>query len=212
MTTTNTKAATFAATLLTFSSLVGGVNAAVNVVPSLTEPTVALDFDAFAVGVTDLAAINATFPRAGILSIVFAEDVGTGTYDTDLGGGNGLVPDGSGGLSIVAEGGIFIPAVSLTVTLDRKITQFGFALADRADSSLELFDEGVSVEFLASTPEPDGFTDFFISDSAFDSFTISQSVNWVIPEIVLEAVPEPSSALLLGLAAIGLTARRKRTA
>lgn len=190
-------------------------NATVTQIVAMTNPNVVIDFGTFATGPTSLSAINAAAPGAGITSLVFTETGGTtGVYDSDLGSGNAVGPDGSGGLIIVPELGRYGDATALTITLDHYATQFGFQLADRSDSKLEFFDGLTSVGSIF-TPDIQSppVTDFFESTVAFNRIVISQAANWVIPELVIEsAVPVPAALPLMfgALAVAGVVARRKR--
>ncbi|MEH6625719.1 MAG: PEP-CTERM sorting domain-containing protein [Motiliproteus sp.] len=192
------------------------VNATVIQIGAMTNSNVAIDFGTFATGSTSVAAINAAAPGAGITSISFAGGSGTGTYDSDLGSGNALASDGAGGLAIVPELGVFNESTSMTIVLDHLVTQFGFQLADRIGSTLEFFNGAVSVGSILTpnilTPP---VTDFFESSLAFDRIVLSQAINWVIPELVIEtanqAVPVPATLTLLMAGLIGVGFSRKKS-
>ncbi len=190
-------------------------NATIIEISNMSNPSVTIDFGTFATGSTSLAAINAAAPGAGILSMMFSATSGSGTYDTDLGSGNALARDGSG-LTIVSELSSFQNSTDLTIVLDHYVTQFGFQLADRTSSTLEFLDGAVVVgSILTPDIETPPVTDYFESDIAFNTIRITQSINWVIPELVIQTgsnapVPAPASIALLGLGIAGLAFRKHR--
>lgn len=198
------------ATILT--SWVTLANATLILTSGMTNPSVTIDFSTFTTGATSVTAINAAAPGAGISSITFSELSGTGVYDSDLGSGNALAANGNGGLVIVPELGTYGNANSMLIVLDHYVTEFGFQLADRADSVLNLFD-GATLVGSINTPDISSppITDFFSSTISFNTIQISQAHNWVIPELVIQtgiSVPEPSTIAIFALGMIGLASRR----
>lgn len=120
------------------------------------------------------------------------------------------------GLTLVDPSSSFFHFSSFSITLDHLITQFGFALGDRNNTTpnLQLFN-GLTLVGTHSLPTADGFSDFIQSTLAFDRIQVSAPLNWVIPELVIETagttVPVPTTLALMGLGLAGIGYRQHRS-
>ncbi|WP_426416458.1 PEP-CTERM sorting domain-containing protein [Aestuariirhabdus sp. LZHN29] len=187
-------------------------------VASLNNPNVNVDFDNFATGSITLAQINTTYPSAGILSLDIVTSIGSNPYSFNNSGGQGLSSDGASGLQVYGFGEEYDHISSITVTLDRLITEIGFQHGDRTGrgSSFSFFNQGAPV----GTFDPGLFGDaliFMRSDMAFNRFTFEEPVSWLVNSLVLQTtgepiesgtgsgtIPEPSTLVLLVLGLAGL--------
>jgi len=188
-----TKVAPLVAALITFGSLVVGVNAATPVVLS---PTAVINntIGNFGAGFSDALTID----QSGLSSTFtsgsddFDDFISTNPTHTDFSEGFWFGPDGTiTGVIDYSLGGMF--------NLDR------IALWKDIDN------DGTLNQFTVFTADNSGYAEFL----RIELVTTHGSTNFTgFGEIVVSAtpIPEPSSALLLGLGALGMVVRRKRTA
>jgi hypothetical protein len=210
MKTTN-KVATLAATLITIGSLAGVANAAI---VTYSDPTL------FTSGATELLSTygfenfltDESFNDAAVDAGDFSISI-LGVGDSSF--GNNIVDtppvltitsiDGSTGLNVFTELGN-----SFLITFDSPIFSFGadFAAFNDGGNRTQIFIDGQSV----TTPDSPSFFGI-ISDQSFTTVEFRGNNNdlFGVDNIHYSAVPEPSSALLLGLGAIGFVIRRRRT-
>lgn len=215
-----TKVAPLVAALITFGSLVVGVNAATPVVLS---PTAVINntIGNFGAGFSDALTID----QSGLSSTFtsgsddFDDFISTNPTHTDFSEGFWFGPDGTiTGVIDYSLGGMFnLDRIALWKDIDNDgtLNQFTVFTADNS---------GFSGATNVGTFNLSDFTDaaqvFDIVDShaeflRIELVTTHGSTNFTgFGEIVVSAtpIPEPSSALLLGLGALGMVVRRKRTA
>lgn len=198
----HTKVATLAATLITFGSLAGGANAAISftsmgndLVVNITSP---ISFSVTTALATDTRwglRLENVFTVAQSTNIVPGSTTSTidlaGTTSTTTLNQHGVFTFGS-----TTGQDLFVfwnpPSYTPTINDSISISSGTFTLNGFLDS-------GISPDTVATS------TTASIIQGANGKAIASTSV-------ALLAIPEPSSALLLGLGALSLLARRKRTA
>mgnify|MGYP000014664951 CR=1 FL=1 len=201
---TNTMA-TLTATLITFGSLVGGANAAITV------------SGLFSDGSADISItqdITYTVTVGGVFTGLVLDEWLTydGSQQT-----SGLVDSNRNSYSVeisingminqLVNGWSFVENHGLAAFNDLTINDGYFAASTMRPTLMV----GDTITIRASTWDVDsisGFNQASVGTFSGDTFLISSN-GTRLTNIV--AVPEPSASLLLGLGALGLVARRKRT-
>jgi hypothetical protein len=199
---------------------------------SLSVPHVIMDFDLMPAGPTSLASINAAFPSAELADLSFATRAGTGTYNSQTGGGRALGAANIGGSLALFDppSGIFQNADSLTISLGTSAQEFGFEVGDVLTTGypavaflVELYSGATSLGAIGVNTA-NNFGPFFLADNGGLSFdrvqlgpvSVLTTANWVVPALYVQtddqaSAPEPVPLTLIGLgiAAIGYL-RKKR--
>ncbi|MDB4300810.1 PEP-CTERM sorting domain-containing protein [bacterium] len=187
-----TKVATLAATLITFGSLAGGANAALTITNFDLQST-SISFDIS-------GTIEGPAPSEGLSYLFFVDANGNGDYD------DAPFQTPTIAQNIAVNGST--PAVSSMWIENADITEDRITLHN---DSLWNVGDVLSGSFSASWASP--------IDTA--PLTNGMEVRWGrnkgtalqgTLQGTASAVPEPSSALLLGLSTLGVVARRKRNA
>jgi hypothetical protein len=197
---------------------------------SLSVPHVILDFDLMPAGPTSLASINAAFPSAELADLSFATRAGTGTYDSQTGGGRALgAADIGGSLALFdPPSGIFQNSNSLTIRLGNSAQEFGFEVGDVLTNLypstaflVELFSGASSLGAIGVNTTAN-FGPFFVADSGGSFFDRVQlgpvtlfPANWVVPALYVQtadqvSAPEPTPLGLVGLGIVAIGHLRKK--
>jgi uncharacterized repeat protein (TIGR01451 family) len=178
----------------------GGFSEAMSQIPAMTVPAVALDFDLMPAGATSVAAIQAQFPTAGIVDMVFDPCTGSspGTYDTNPAGrALGADPSGSLGLYLVdPPSGAFGCTDRFTITLSGLVTEFGAQVADwNGPFDYVVYDGATQVGLI--TVDTTGAPLIFVESTVpFDTVVLTAlpafaAANYVFPTLVF---PEQGQA------------------
>jgi uncharacterized repeat protein (TIGR01451 family) len=174
----------------------GGGADAMSVIPAMTVPSVTLDFDLMPAGATTVGAIQAQFPTAGIVDMVFDPCTGSspGGYNTNP-SGRALAADPSGSLGLFLVDpptGSFGCSDALTITLAGLVTEVGVQVADwNGPFDVVVYDGAAQVGII--TIDTTGAPLIFVESTVpFDSVVFTAipafpAANYVFPTIV---VPE----------------------
>lgn len=195
---------TLAATLVTFGSLVGGANAAINI-------HVVEDGSFVTISSTG-GSIDTTGLSMGSVSS-FGPDLFHGNFSADgVTESSGSVAQFTSGSSTITRSnspGWTSGSGSSDVSFSEGLATI--LLSEFSATNIMLSDGAVVgnnniAAFSATTTEPRTLADI--------GYTVNESVtySWAADSITLTTspIPEPSSALLIGLGALGLVTRRRR--
>jgi hypothetical protein len=199
---------------------------------SMGVPHVTLDFDLMPAGATSLGAINAAFPTVGLTGLAFATRAGTGTYNSQTGGGRALsAADAIGGLALIdPPTGTFQNNDSLTISFGASVEEFGFEVGDVITSAypitaflVELFSGATSLGSIGFNTTGN-IGPFYVADDGGLSFdrvqlgpvTVLTTANWVIPALYVqtadpESAPEPMPLIMIGLGIAAIGCVRKKS-
>jgi hypothetical protein len=196
------------ATLITFGSLTGGANAAV----------IQVDFDGgadslFTQSDGDITAITTTPNTFGTLGYFTQNLLCIGNADGDTSG----MPTTYGIFNTDAAGNFSsAQTLSLGAVVSDALGTTGWGIIAGTASFPGLASGDHFIGFETSTGHF-GYMNITLADDGTDSVaTDSIAINYAFVEtnsgqsITVSAIPEPSSALLMGLAVLGMVARRKR--
>ncbi|MBK1831076.1 PEP-CTERM sorting domain-containing protein [Verrucomicrobiaceae bacterium R5-34] len=151
--------------------------------------------------------ITASGTDMGNLSSFMAED-GASNFDLNAVGFSATTRNGFQGLNSDTTGGALTSAsTALNSAIDLGTRQT-FTLTVNADGSADFDLDGTSASLGAGTFS-DLFTNSADGEYFFAAYTQGNS-GMNIYEITIDAVPEPSSAALLGLGGLALILRRRR--
>ena len=196
---TQRKVATLAATLITFGSLAGGANGAITL--NITDN--GTDLIMTASGSFDLTNAPAKASTSGLgANALVAPPLDAYGWETGAGTSTHYDVTFSGSLAGTANA---FPADFTTVTVPFWVD---------FDQALLVFQNGV---VNGSVNESATFNGITLSDLGMiggESVTASWGLASIDEQITINvgsAIPEPSSALLLGLGALSFAARRRRT-
>lgn len=187
---------------------------------SMTVLNTVVDFDAMAAGPTTVGAINTAFPMANLLGITLTPPTAApGVYNTNP-AGRALAGNPNGDLSLYLvdpPAGDFGAFAEMIIDLGTPSTQFGFNAADwNGPINVRVYNNNV---LLGQTPvDAAGAALRFVEwqgGGTFDRVELSTNPeftagNWVVPEMHIQAVPEPATVLALGAGVALLAFRRRR--
>ncbi len=190
--------ATLAATLITFGSFAGGVNAATIFSFSFTDNTPAplvLSSDGIDLRLSNPTGLDGSTQdlRNALGGLAFSDTVTHGQIELLFGQDVRLVSFVVSNAESDGNGDFFNLNQGMTTSLNNPVDQLGTFTFNNSGNI-----------YLANTP-------IILQTGDLIEGRTSEPEAWSISSLTVQAIPEPSSAFLIGVGVFGFAARRRRT-